>query len=109
MDIISIIGFAALAVGAIAYIFSRIPKQTIQNYKAYAESQEKRLKDLEDSDKEKTSKIATLEGRVEILQTIPLGDIAKAIKEIVNTQKEIIELIHTNTEAIITAKTNKEE
>jgi hypothetical protein len=91
--IITIFGFVALVAGGTMYIFSRLPKQTIDNYKAYVDSQEKRLKDLEYNDAEKGKQISTLQGRVDVLQTIPLGDIATAIKEIVNTQKEIIELI----------------
>jgi len=93
MDPLSVIGFVALVVGGASFIFSRIPKQTITNYKAYAESQEKRITDLEASDKEKTAQLASLQSKVEVLQTIPLVDIAKAIKEIVHSQKEIVRLI----------------
>jgi len=93
MDPISIIGFIALVAGGGLYIFSRLPKETIQNYKEVVTSQEKRIKALEESSRESTKQITKLESRVDVLQTIPLKDIAEAIKEIVHTQKEIIELI----------------
>lgn len=94
MDPFTIISFVALVLGGGLYVFSRIPKQTIANYKEYSESLEKRLGDLEASDTKKGKQIASLISKVEVLQTIPLGDIAKAIKEIVHTQKEIIKIIN---------------
>jgi hypothetical protein len=79
MDPITIIGFIALVAGGSLFVFSRIPKQTIKNYKDYSGSLEKRLGDLEDSDKDKTRQIATLEGQVSVLKTIPLKEISETL------------------------------
>ena len=94
MDPLSIAGYIALVASGILYLFSRLPKQTISNYKEYAESQDRRLQALESSDKDKTLQITTLQGKVDVLQTIPLADIAKAMADIMVTQKTILELIN---------------
>lgn len=79
---------------AILYVKSRLPEQTISNYEKLAASQEKRIKDLEDSRDSNALAIAELQGQVNVYKDIPLKEIAVAIQGIVTTQEEIIKLIH---------------
>jgi hypothetical protein len=95
MDPFSLIGYAIAATLGVITLISRVPKQTITNQKDLIESYEKRLKDLEEGAAEKDKQLAVLAGKVDVLQTIPLAEIAVAIKEIVHTQKEIIKMIKT--------------
>jgi len=94
MDPISIIGFIALVVGGGTFIFSRVPKETIKNQKELIGALQGRLDDLEERDANKEKQLNALIAKVDVLATIPLADIASAIKEIVKTQKEIVEMIH---------------
>lgn len=93
MDPLTTFSIVALITGSILTVFSRIPKETIKNQKDLIEAQDQRLKNLEEGSIEKDKAIAVLGSKVDVLQTIPLGSIADAIKEIVHTQIEIIKLI----------------
>jgi len=97
MDPISIIGYISLIVGSILALFSRLPKQTIQNQKELIETYEKRLKALEDQaelDKkqhlENVKAIAELQGQLKVYKEIPLQQIADSMKELSATNKKLL-------------------
>ena len=113
MDPISIIGYISLIVGSILALFSRLPKQTIQNQKELIETYEKRLKALEDQSEqdkkqhiENVKAIADLQGQIKVHKEIPLQQIADSMKELANTNKQILARLHTE-EVTETVKTIK--
>ena len=96
MDPISIIGYIALAVGAVLSILSRIPKQTIANQKDLIETYEKRLKALEDQKDEDRKQnienvkaIADLQGQIKVYKELPLQEMAIAMQNISDVNKGI--------------------
>ena len=96
MDPISIIGYASLIIGSILTLFSRIPKQTIQNQKVLIDTYEKRLKALEDQKEEdhktqleNVKAIADLQGQIKVYKELPLQEMAKAMEEISRVNKAI--------------------
>lgn len=90
---LTIAAVISIIVGSILTVFSRVPKETIANQKELIDSQEKRIKILEDQHLANSRAIDRLEEQVAVLKTIPLKDIAEAQKAIVETQKEIITLL----------------
>lgn len=89
MDPISVIGYIALVVGSILALFSRLPKQTIQNQKDLIETYEKRLKALEDQKDEDRKQhienvkaIAELQGQIKVYKELPLQEMAQAMQKI---------------------------
>jgi hypothetical protein len=98
MDPVSIIGYISLGIGSLLAIFSRIPKQTIANYKdlvatiekqriADKEESDKRIKALEDQKEEdrkqhieQVKAIAELQGQIKVYKELPLQDMALAMK-----------------------------
>jgi len=85
---------------AVLYIKARTPKQTIENQTILIGTLKDRVSVLEDETKacnenhiENIARIKELEGRVDELRNIPLKQIAKDQKALLETQKEILELI----------------
>lgn len=110
MDPLSIIGYIALVIGAILTIFSRLPKQTIENQKDLIETYEKRLKALEDQSAEdrknhleQVKAIADLQGQIKVYKELPLQEMATAMQEISRVNKGIAE---SNTEILRTLKSS---
>lgn len=96
MDPISIIGYISLILGSVLAIFSRIPKQTIENQKELIATYEKRLKALEDQREEDKKQhidnvkaIAELQGQIKVYKELPLNEMAKAMQEISEVNKTI--------------------
>jgi len=114
MEFISIaISSVFLIVSSVLAIRSQLPKQTIQNQKELIETYEKRLKALEDQaleDKkqhiENVKAIADLQGQIKVYKEIPLQQIADSMKELANTNKQILARLHTE-EVTETVKTIK--
>lgn len=93
-------GYIAAFVGAILYAFSRQPKQTIQNYKELAESQEKRIADLEAKAEaqhadhiESIKAIADLQGQIKVYKELPLQEMATAMQKISSTNDNILNIL----------------
>lgn len=96
MDPVSVIGYVALVAGSALAIFSRIPKQTITNQKDLIETYEKRLKALEEQGKEdqrqhiqNVKDIADLQGQIKVYKELPLQEMAGAMKDISEVNKQI--------------------
>lgn len=113
MDPIAIIGYISLAIGSALALVSRLPKQTIENQKDLIETYEKRLKALEDQSEqdkkqhiENVKAIADLQGQIKVYKEIPLQQIADSMKELANTNKQILARLHTE-EVTETVKTIK--
>ena len=114
MEFISIaISSVFLIVSSVLAIRSQLPKQTIQNQRELIETYEKRLKALEDQaeqDKkqhlENVKAIADLQGQIKVYKEIPLQQIADSMKELANTNKQILARLHTE-EVTETVKTIK--
>lgn len=86
---INVVGFAAFVVGGIFYARSKVPNQTIANYKALAESQEKRILALEEQGKtdqrnhlDSIKAIADLQGQIKVYKELPLQEMATAMQRI---------------------------
>jgi hypothetical protein len=110
MDPVSIIGYISLGLGSLLAIFSRIPKQTIENQKSLIETYEKRLKALEDQKEEdhktqieNVKAIADLQGQIKVYKELPLQQMAKAMEEISRVNKAIAD---SNTEILRTLKSS---
>ena len=115
MDIFAIAGYASLVVSSIIVIFSRVPKQTIQDQRelintlqeqraADKEQSDARIKALEDQHDEDTKMhfenakaIADLQGQVKIYKELALQDMAKSMTAIAETNQKILELLSTST------------
>ena len=114
MEFISIaISSVFLIVSSVLAIRSQLPKQTIQNQKELIETYEKRLKALEDEEKankkqhlENVKAIADLQGQIKVYKEIPLQQIADSMKELANTNKQILARLQTE-EVTETVKTIK--
>ena len=85
---------------AVLYIKARTPKQTIEQQTVLIGTLKDRVSVLEDETKlcnenhiKNITRIKELEGRVDELRNIPLKQIAKDQKALLETQKEILELI----------------
>jgi|GEM_PF-3675457 len=96
MDPITIVGYIALVLGSILTVFSRLPKQTIQNQKDLIDTYEKRLKALEDQKEEdhKTQlqnvrDIADLQGQIKVYKELPLQEMATAMQRISEVNQTI--------------------
>lgn len=96
MDTVSVIGYIALVAGSALAIFSRIPKQTISNQKDLIETYEKRLKALELQGEEdrrlhiqNVKDIADLQGQIKVYKELPLQEMATAMKDISEVNKQI--------------------
>lgn len=96
MDPVSIVGYVVGIGGGILALFSRIPKQTIDNQRALIETYEKRLKALEDQKEEdhrtqidNVKAIADLQGQIKVYKELPLQQMAKAMEEISRVNKAI--------------------
>lgn len=110
MDPVSIIGYASLIIGSILTLFSRIPKQTIQNQKVLIDTYEKRLKALEDQKEEdhktqleNVKAIADLQGQIKVYKELPLQEMAKAMEEISRVNKTIAD---SNSEILKTLRSS---
>lgn len=96
MDPIAIIGYISLIVGSILALFSRLPKQTIENQKDLIETYEKRLKALEDQSAEdrrnhleQVKAIADLQGQIKVYKELPLQEMATAMQRISQVNETI--------------------
>ena len=85
---------------AVLFVKSKAPKQTIEQQAVLIDTLKDRVETLEDETKlcnenhiENIARIKELEGRVDELRNIPLKQIAKDQKALLETQKEILELI----------------
>lgn len=108
MDPLTIGAYLVGIGGSVLALFSRIPKQTIQNQKDLIETYEKRLKALEDQaleDKkqhiENVRAIADLQGQIKVYKELPLQEMASAMQEISRVNKGIAD---SNTEILRTLK-----
>lgn len=86
---INIAGFIAFISGGFLYAKSKVPIQTIQNYKLLSESQDKRIKALEDQSTvdhqnhlESIKAIADLQGQIKVYKELPLQEMAQAMQRI---------------------------
>lgn len=102
--ILTLAGTAGL--GALVYgVFKdKLTKQTIDNYKGLAESQEKTIVSQGDEIKEITKRMTALEEQVRVIKTIPLqqlaGDyhkIADAITQVVGLNEKMYKLLKERT------------
>lgn len=85
--------------GIILYVKSRQPAQTLKNYKDLVESQDKRIKALEDQrledqrqHVENIKAIADLQGQVKVYKELPLKELAEGMKrnnELSNKNNEL--------------------
>ena len=114
-DLIPWTGYLALVGGAVLVIFSRVPKQTIQDQrelintlqeqrKADKEQSDARIKALEDQHEkdlqnhlENSKAIAELQGQVKIYKELALNDLAASMSSIADTNKQILTLLSTST------------
>lgn len=73
-------GLGLLGLIAFVFVYSRgsVARETITLQEQNRRALEDRVKILEDSDQEKTRRIAELEGEVRTLKTIPLSKLAKS-------------------------------
>jgi len=104
MDPIAIIGYISLIVGSILALFSRLPKQTTENYEQLSVAQEKRIAALEDQSKidhknhlENIKAIADLQGQIKVYKELPLQEMATAMQKI----SEVNETIARSNEQIL--------
>jgi hypothetical protein len=88
-SVITISGYVAGVAGALLYARSQVPGQTISNYKDLAESQERRIKALEEqrgvdhrNHIENIKAIADLQGQIKVYKELPLQDMASAMQKI---------------------------
>lgn len=95
---INVVGFAAFIVGGLLYARSKVPTQTIVNYKLLTESQEKRIKALEDQSKadqknhlDNVKALADLQGQIKVYKELPLQEMASAMQKISAVNEVIAE------------------
>lgn len=96
--------------GVIAYSRGRIPQQTIKNLQDLTDAQAKsliaqakaieELKDLRVAD---VKSIGRLEGQISLYKELPLRELAKGIKEVSDSNKQILTTLQA------TAKINAED
>ena len=84
----SVIGYSGFIIGGILYARSKVPNQTITNYKLLSESQDKRIKGLEDQSKidqknhmDNIKAIADLQGQIKVYKELPLQEMAAAMQK----------------------------
>lgn len=87
--IVSVSGYVSFIIGGILYARSKVPSQTIQNYKELAESQEKRISALEaqaaidhQNHIDNIKAIADLQGQIKVYKELPLQEMAAAMQDI---------------------------
>lgn len=87
--IVSVSGYVSFIIGGILYARSKVPSQTIQNYKELAESQEKRISALEaqaaidhQNHIDHIKAIADLQGQIKVYKELPLQEMAAAMQDI---------------------------
>lgn len=93
---INVVGFAAFVVGGLFYARSKVPNQTIGNYKLLTESQEKRIAALEEQGKtdqqnhlDSIKAIADLQGQIKVYKELPLQEMAVAMQRISTVNEQI--------------------
>lgn len=96
IDLVTLTGYVALALGGMLTVFSRIPKETIRNQKDLIDTYEKRLKALEDQKEEdhktqleNVKAIADLQGQIKVYKELPLQQMAEAMTAISDVNKGI--------------------
>lgn len=101
-------GYLGFIVGSLLYARSKVPNQTITNYKLLTESQEKRIAALEEQKKldqetqvENIKAIADLQGQLKTYKDLPLKEIAEALGKISNSNELILSTL--NKSAVILA------
>jgi len=90
-------------VGIIASARTRIPRQTIKDLESLVKAQGEKIRILEEGRITDTKTIGTLEGQVKTYKELPLIDLANGIKEVSQTNKQILETLQA------TAKINAED
>jgi hypothetical protein len=103
---------AAIAI-AWLYVKSRIPKQTIEQQALLITALEKRIKAMEDDNKEQLKHhieaekaIADLQGQIKVYKELPLQEISVSLKALSNLPKEFEDISKRSAESIITAVGN---
>ena len=87
--IVSVSGYVSFIIGGILYARSKVPSQTIQNYKELAESQEKRISALEaqatidyQNHIDNIKDVADLQGQIKVYKELALQEMAAAMQDI---------------------------
>lgn len=87
--IVSVSGYVSFIIGGILYARSKVPSQTISNYKDLTESQEKRISALEaqaaidhQNHIDNIKAVADLQGQIKVYKELPLQEMAAAMQDI---------------------------
>lgn len=104
----SFAGYIAFIIGGLLYAKSKVPNQTIVNYKLLTESQDKRIKGLEDQAKldretqQNTSlEVARLQGQLITYKELPLKEIAVSLNSIDTTNQLILARLDKSADLLI--------
>lgn len=99
-NFIGVSGYVAGVAGAVFYARSKVPNQTIENYKQLAEAQEKRISALEAQVKvdrqnhlDNIKAIADLQGQLKTYKELPLREMADAMEKISATEINILAIL----------------
>ena len=84
-----------IVAGIVTYRANRSSIST-EEYEKLADAQEKRIKFLEDGQKEYKTRIDYLEGQVNVLKNLPLKELADAQKALVSNQEKIVNMLDAN-------------
>ena len=91
--LIGLVGFLATAIAGFMIIRSKTVKETINQQNDLIHILNEKVAALEKSDNEKRLQIKTLRAEVDTFKNIPLKEIVDTQKQILETQQEIIKLL----------------
>ena len=92
LDILGLIGLAGTG---IVTLRSTAVRLNVQAQKELIDTLQEKVKSLEESRDENTKTIKDLQGKIAIVESLPLKAIAESQIEIVQTQKDILKLLQS--------------
>lgn len=90
---IDVIGIIILIAGAFLVVRSQNLKDTIKQQTVLIDTYKDRLEILEVQHIENAKRIGELQGEINAYKKIPLDNIAKSLKQIANTNAEILKMV----------------
>jgi len=115
-DVSVIVGIGeVIAIVFIAYIYakSKIPKETIAQQATLIDALEKRIKAMEDDNRDQLKKhienekaIADLQGQIKVYKELPLREISKSLKALEDLPSQFEKISNSSAEKIISSVTH---
>ena len=101
LDILTII-IAVMASGVVGLtaLFGRTVRQTVADQKELIDTLQSKVRALEDNQAVNAKTITDLQGKIAVVETLPLKAIAESQTSIVNMQKEMLQILQTIQEEI---------